>query len=51
MWEIIGGTGRFDGATGRLEDSAINPPQDPNEITWSFDWSFTGELNKANRGK
>ena len=48
-WEITGGTGRFEGATGSTEGAAINPPFDPAVVPWIFDWYFDGEIDLAKR--
>lgn len=50
-WEITGGTGRFEGATGYLEGAAINHPFDPTLAEWPFDWYLSGQLNKAKSKK
>ena len=53
MWfpnfEVIDGSGRFEGATGSMSGVAINPPFDPNAAEWPFDWYIDGTLDLNKR--
>lgn len=48
-FEVIDGSKRFKGASGTMEGVAINPPFDPSQPEWPFDWYISGTLNLNKR--
>ncbi len=49
VWRVVTGTGRFRGARGFFNVTAINRPFDPTtDPVWHFDWSWDGEIHLAN---